>query len=159
MTVQGSVEVAASPDEIWEALADPAQMPRWSPENTGSPVGAGQPLGVGAVFHGTNKRGPARWTTECKVTDSERGSRFAFNVYAIGVKKPWLRYKIARWDFVLEPAGSGAKVTEIWTDGRDRWPDWSARVFDKFATGTTFHQFQQRNIARTLKNLKADFER
>ncbi|MFL6107445.1 MAG: SRPBCC family protein, partial [Marmoricola sp.] len=107
---------------------------------------------------GTNKRGAARWTTECVVTDSEPGRRFAFNVYSIGLKKPWLRYKIARWDFTLEPDGSATRVTETWTDGRESWPDWSARIFDKFATGTTFHQFQQRNIARTLKRLKADFE-
>ena len=92
------------------------------------------------------------------VTDSEPGRRFAFNVYSIGLMKPWLRYKIARWDFTLEPAGTGTRVTETWTDGRDRWPDWAARVFDKFATGSTFHQFQQRNIARTLKRLKADLE-
>jgi len=158
MTVSDSVEVAAAPEAIWAQLADPAQMPRWSPENTGAPYGAGEPLEVGAVFHGTNKRGPARWITECKVTDSEPGRRFAFNVYALGLKKPWLRYKIAHWDYTLEPVGSGTRITETWTDGRDRWPDWSARVFDKFATGTTFHQFQQRNIARTLKHLKADFE-
>lgn len=159
MNVSDSVEVAASPQEIWSQVADPAQMPRWSPENTGAPVGAGQPLGVGDVFHGTNKRGPARWTTQCRVTAAEPGRSFAFDVLAIGVKNPRLRGKIASWSYTFEPVGSGTRVTETWTDLRAGWPDWAAAAFDKVATrGSLFSDFQRRNIARTLANLKADFE-
>jgi uncharacterized protein YndB with AHSA1/START domain len=159
MTVSDSVEVAASPETIWTALADPAQMPRWSPENTGAPVGAGHPLAVGDVFHGTNKRGGARWTTACTVTASTPGREFAFDVLAIGVKTPRLRGGIAHWSYTLEPSGSGARVTETWTDLRKGWPDWAAAAFDKAATrGSRFCDFQERNIAKTLDRLKRDFE-
>lgn len=159
MIVSDSVEVAASPQEIWEQLADPSQMPRWSPENTGAPVGAGKPLTVGDVFHGTNKRGTARWVTQCTVTAAEPGKKFAFDVLAIGVKNPRLRGKIANWSYALEPVGSGSRVTETWTDLRAGWPDWAANAFDKVATrGYRFADFQRRNIAKTLANLKADFE-
>jgi uncharacterized protein YndB with AHSA1/START domain len=159
MTVSDSVEVAASPEQIWTALADPAQMPRWSPENTGAPVGAGRPLSVGEVFHGTNKRGGARWTTECTVTDSVPGREFAFDVLAIGMKNPRLRGGIAHWSYTLEPNGDGARVTETWTDLRKGWPDWAAAAFDKVATrGSRFCDFQTRNIAKTLSRLKTDFE-
>ena len=32
----GSIRVAADPDVVWALLADPTQMARWSPENTGA---------------------------------------------------------------------------------------------------------------------------
>lgn len=159
MTVSDSVDVAVAPDVVWTQLADPSQMPRWSPENTGAPVGAGHPLAVGDTFHGTNKRGPARWTTRCTVTESEPGEKFAFDVLAIGVRKPWLRGRIASWSYAVEPAGDGSRVTETWNDLRTGWPDWAAAVFDKVATrGSLFSDFQRRNIARTLTNLKTDLE-
>ncbi|MCW2783771.1 MAG: hypothetical protein JWP74_288 [Marmoricola sp.] len=160
MTVSDSVDVALAPEAVWAQVADPAQMPRWSPENTGAPVGTpGTPLGAGAVFHGTNKRGAARWTTSCTVTTSEPGRSFGFDVLAIGVKKPRLRGAIANWTYTFEPAGSGTKVTETWTDLRRSWPDWAAAAFDKVATrGSLFSEFQRRNIAKTLGNLKADLE-
>jgi uncharacterized protein YndB with AHSA1/START domain len=159
MIVSDFVNVAASPEQIWAAVADPSQMPRWSPENTGAPVGAGQPLAVGDVFHGTNKRGAARWTTRCAVTAADPAKSFAFDVLAIGIKNPRLPGKIASWSYTFEPVGSGTKVTETWTDRRDGWPDWVAAGFDRVATrGSLFSDFQRRNIAKTLANLKADFE-
>ncbi len=158
MTISDSVEVAADPATLWKQLADPAQMPRWSPENTGAPVGAGRPLGVGDAFHGQNKRGPARWTTLCTVVDSEPGRSFGFDVVAIGIKMPRLRGRIANWTYTLEPSGTGTRVTETWTDLRSSWPDWAAAAFDKVATrGSLFSDFQRRNIAKTLANLQADF--
>ncbi len=158
MTVTDSVEVATDPVTLWTQVADPAQMPRWSPENIGAPLGAGRPLGVGDVFHGQNKRGPARWTTQCTVTVSEPGRAFGFDVVAIGVRVPRLRGKIANWTYTFEPSGEGTLVTETWTDHRAGWPDWVAAGFDKFATrGSRFCDFQVRNIAKTLANLQADF--
>lgn len=159
MTVSDSIDIAVAPETLWAQVADPAQMPRWSPENTGAPVGAGKPLSVGDVFHGTNKRGPARWTTKCTVVDSEPGKSFAFDVLAIGVKIPRVPGRIASWSYTVEPVGTGSRVTETWTDLRDGWPDWAAAAFDKVATrGSLFSDFQRRNIARTLANLKADLE-
>lgn len=159
MTVRDSIEVAIDPVSLWSQLADPSQMPRWSPENTGAPVGAGRTLGVGEVFHGTNKRGPARWTTRCVVTVSEPGQAFGFDVIAIGVKNPRLQGRIANWSYTLAPTEGGTHVTETWTDLRRGWPDWVAAAFDKVATrGSLFSDFQRRNIARTLARMKADFE-
>lgn len=159
MTVSDSVEVATDPGTLWQQVADPAQMPRWSPENIGAPVGAGSPLPVGAVFHGQNKRGPARWTTQCTVTVSDPGRAFGFDVVAIGVRNPRVRSKIANWTYTFTPTETGTRVTETWTDHRTGWPDWAAAAFDKIATrGSLFSDFQRRNIAKTLRNLKADFE-
>jgi polyketide cyclase/dehydrase/lipid transport protein len=160
MTVQDSIVVDADPMTIYQLVADPSQMPRWSPENTAGDVPEpGSPATVGTTFVGSNKRGFARWQTRCRVTVSDPGERFAFDVFQIGLRTPFVQVRIASWAYEFEPVDGGTKVTETWTDGRRRWPDAMANTFDKIATGgRTFADFQCRNIAKTLANLKADLE-
>ena len=160
MTVHDSVVVDADPMTIYRLIADPSQMPRWSPENTGATVPTpGEPATVGTTFVGTNKRGPARWQTHCRVTASDPGKRFTFDVFQFGPRILRLKALIATWDYTFESVEGGTKVTETWTDGRRGWPDVVANRFDKVATGgTSFAEFQRRNIAKTLANLKADLE-
>lgn len=157
-TVSGEIVVAASPEHLYDLVSDPAQMRRWSPENTGATVPASGPVRVGTVFRGTNERGRLRWTTECVVTAADPGERFAFRVRSFVVVSPALRAAIASWEYRFTPVDGGTHVTETWTDDRP-WPDAIAAVFDRIATGgDTFAAFQQRNIGATLKRLKADVE-
>ena len=158
LTVSDSTVVPASAAEIYARVADPSQMPRWSPENIAGEVPApGTPLTVGDTFVGTNRRGPARWSTRCVVTAADPGREFAFKVRGIGLRTPRVRGRIATWTYTFEPVADGTRVTETWTDDR-RWPDAVAAAFDKIATrGHHFHQFQRHNIATTLKRLRADF--
>ena len=160
MTVQDSIVVDADPMTIYRLVADPSQMPRWSPENVGGDVPEpGSPASVGTVFVGSNKRGRARWQTRCRVTASDPGERFTFDVFQFGVGTPFVTVRIATWDYAFEAVDGGTRVTETWTDGRRGWPDAVASFFDKFATGgRTFAEFQRRNIAKTLANMKADLE-
>ena len=107
----------------------------------------------------SNQRGRARWKTRCRVTASDPGERFTFDVIQFGVGTPIVTVRIATWDYAFEAVDGGTKVTETWTDGRSHWPDGVANFFDKFATGgRTFAEFQRRNIAKTLANMKADLE-
>ncbi len=160
MTVQDSVVIAVDPMTIYRQVADPSQMGRWSPENTGATVGSpGEPAAFGTTFVGRNKRGRARWATRCMVTAADPGERFAFDVRQIGPRTPRIKAAIASWSYTFEPVDGGTRVTETWTDNRRRWPDVVAAVFDKTVTGgKLFADFQQRNIATTLASLKADLE-
>lgn len=160
MQVSDSVVIAVDAQAIYDQVADPTQMSRWSPENTGASTQvATGPLPVGAVFNGSNKRGRARWTTECVVTAADAGRRFAFDVRKIGGRTPFLPGRIASWEYTFERVDGGTLVTETWRDGRRGWPDWAAATFDKVVTGgRLFSQFQRRNIAKTLAALKADLE-
>jgi hypothetical protein len=55
MTVQDSIVVDADPMTIYRLVADPSQMPRWSPENVAGDVPEpGSPATVGTVFVGSN---------------------------------------------------------------------------------------------------------
>lgn len=159
MSVSDSVVIAVDPLAIWSRVADPSQMPLWSPENTGARLDGGRPLGEGEVFDGTNKRGRARWSTECVVRHSVPGERFCFDVRRIGLGTPRLAGAIARWDYTFKAVDGGTEVTETWTDGRKGWPDWAAAAFDKVATGgSLFCDFQRRNIKRTLTRMKTVLE-
>lgn len=160
MQVSDSVVIDVDARTIYDQVADPTQMPRWSPENTGATTtSADRTLRVGEVFDGSNKRGRARWNTECVVTAAVPGQLFAFDVRKIGPGRPVLPGRIASWSYAFEPTSEGTRVTETWTDLRTGWPDWTAAIFDKIATGgRLFCDFQRRNIARTLTAMKADLE-
>lgn len=160
MQVQDSIVISAEPQAIYEQVADPSQMGRWSPENRGAEVPTpGQPATVGTSFIGSNRRGRASWVTRCTVTSADPGVRFAFDVVQIGVKRPLMKGAIASWSYDFEAVEGGTRVTETWTDRRTRWPDVAAKVFDQIATGGhLFSDFQRRNIARTLARLKIDLE-
>ncbi|MEU5899692.1 SRPBCC family protein [Streptomyces venezuelae] len=166
-TVSRSILVQASPSEVYAQVSRPARMGRWSPENLGATVpGPDEPATPGLVFVGHNKRGAFRWTTRCTVTASDPGSRFAFRVHAIGLKRPRLSAPIATWEYRFveveasaEATGAVTRVTETWTDDRRSWPDSVANTFDRIATrGQTFAVFQAGNIDRTLRNLKRELE-
>lgn len=160
MQVSDSIVINCGADAIWEQVADPTQMPRWSPENTGASTSEGpRPLRVGEVFDGTNRRGRATWVTECVVIDSDPGSRFAFTVRKIGPRSPTLTGNNATWSYAFEEVGGKTRVTETWNDDRITWPNWVAVAFDRVVTGgTTFAEFQRLNIRRTLTAMKDEFE-
>lgn len=114
---------------------------------------------AGTVFVGHNQRGRTRWVTRCTVTAPDAGRRFAFTVDHIGIKKPRLRGANASWAYTFEPVDGGTRVSETWTDDRTRWPDALANAFDKIVTrGSRFADFQRRNVATTLANLKREIE-
>ncbi|MBE7190230.1 SRPBCC family protein [Jatrophihabitans endophyticus] len=162
MTVSDSVVVAVAPEAVYEAVADPTRTGEWSPENLGARVEGDArpgPLPVGTTFVGRNRRRGMRWSTRCRVIDAVPGRSFAFRVEAIGLRTPRLSVPIATWYYDLEPADGGTKVTETWEDNRKSWSDARAARFDRIATGSTFAEFQTRNIATTLARLKAALER
>ena len=158
-TVSDSVVVDASPAELYDLISDPVRMARWSPENTGATLAEPGPLVVGRSFRGTNKRGSLVWVTEAVVTAADPGERFAFQVTRWGLRNRLVPVANASWEYRFAPANGGTLVTETWTDDRP-WPDAVAAVVDRLVTGgSTFADFQRRNIRTTLDRLRADVER
>ncbi|WP_194818654.1 SRPBCC family protein [Nocardia sp. XZ_19_385] len=159
-TVSDSILVAAKPLDVYEQISDPRLMGRWSPENLGATIREPRESSyAGMEFDGVNKRGLTKWVTRCVVTAADPGERFAFQVQAIGAREPWIRAGIASWEYRFTQEDGGTRVTETWTDDRRRWPNAAVQVFDRIVTGgDTFAQFQAKNIARTLRNLKKQLE-
>ena len=162
MTVSDSIEIEVDPATAYDAVSDVTQMGRWSPENRGAKTsGDGARLSAGDTFVGDNKRGsvPIRWQTKCLVTAADRPERFAFTVTHYGFEPVLIRVPVASWEYRFEPIDRGTRVTETWRDDRRLWPDPVAAIFDRIATGgKPFHEFQRGNIARTLRQLKAELE-
>lgn len=81
-------------------------MGEWSPECRACEwTGESCAPVVGARFRGTNRRGLARWTTELRVVNAERGREFAFVTLRRGHQRTRRSYRFA-------PRGSGTTVTE-----------------------------------------------
>jgi hypothetical protein len=158
--VSDSIVVAVDPQTAYDAVSDVTQMGRWSPENRGARLVQPAPkLQVGSSFVGDNQRGLWRWKTTSTVTGADPGRRFAFRVHAYHAGPLTIRTPIAEWEYRFEPVDGGTRVTEIWRDGRTRWPDALVRVFDPIATRRrSFAEIQRGNIRRTLHNLAAALE-
>ena len=103
MRIEVTEQVTATPEAVWDLVADISRMGEWSPETTKAvwidgAVGAT----VGARFKGTNRRGVARWSTRCQVIDAIPGEVFTFRVG----KGP------TTWSYRMAAVGDGCRVTE-----------------------------------------------
>ena len=109
--ISSSVEMRATPEQVWEVVADLGRMPEFSPELRKAFV-IGKP-GVGANIVGINRRKAVVWPTTSKVVRWEPGHAVAWKTRESG----------ATWVYELEATATGTSVT-----GR--------RVLPKFTIGT-----------------------
>lgn len=102
-----SIDIAASPDQVYELVSDITRMGGWSPEcyQCAWSKGAIGPA-KGARFKAKNKgrRGPS-WGNSPVVTAAEPGKQFAFNRSGPGIGS-------YTWRYVMEPTPTGTRVTE-----------------------------------------------
>jgi hypothetical protein len=112
-----SVDIAASPETVYGLVSDITRMGEWSPEcvRCSWTKGATGPA-VGARFKAANKgrRGPA-WANTPTVTVAEAGREFAFNRSGPGIGS-------YTWRYVLEPVGTGTRLTESFDAERPLGP-------------------------------------
>lgn len=76
-TASVSIEVAATPLEVYDLVADITNMGRWSPECRACEW-LDEPGQEGSRFRGRNRNGFARWTTTAVVLTAKPGDEFAF---------------------------------------------------------------------------------
>jgi uncharacterized protein YndB with AHSA1/START domain len=103
-----SAVIKASPEKVWDLIADVTRMGDWSPvcrrcEWLGSPAGP-EP---GARFVGHNRQSGARWSRQCVVTVAEPGREFGFSTLLKEAES-------TRWLYRLEPSGAATKVSEAY---------------------------------------------
>ena len=110
--ISTTVEIKASPDQVWRVVSNLGRMPEFSPELRKAFV-VGRP-GVGANIIGINRRKAVVWPTTSKVVRWEPGRAVAWKTRESG----------ATWVYELEPTPAGTTVT-----GR--------RVLTKYTIGTS----------------------
>ena len=112
--VSVSREIGAPAEALWAMVADVTRMPEWSPETVAVQwIGGATGPEPGVSFRGTNRNGAKRWKSVATVVDAEPGKVFRFRVKAVGLR-------VAEWCYSFEPTASGCRVTESWTDNRNR---------------------------------------
>jgi uncharacterized protein YndB with AHSA1/START domain len=115
MTVGGeaTVRIEASPEAVYDLVADITRMPEWSPETYRAEWRPGWTSAVtGARFRGWNKMGPIRWFTEPVIDVADRGRELAFTTGLVG------RGRLTTWRYRFAPTsdGTATDVTESWEE-------------------------------------------
>ena len=109
-----SILIDAPAEEVYRLLADPLRMAEWSPECVRCRwIGGATCAEVGARFRGSSRNGRRRWTTTSTITEVRLGERFAWEV-------SYFRQPVARWEYRVEPSGSGVRLVEAVEDRRGR---------------------------------------
>jgi uncharacterized protein YndB with AHSA1/START domain len=137
------MRIAAPPERVYELVADITQMDRWSPVSTGGRWLDGATEAVeGARFKGSNKEGPARWTTTCRILDARKGESLSWQVQLTGV----------RWGYRFEPDGSGGTEVTEWRDLSQRRA-LPFRVIEKLLRGKPAEN-TRKGMRETLERVK-----
>ena len=127
--VSASRDIAASAEDLFELVADPAQQPRWDGNDNLSEAPAGQRVrAVGDVFVMMTTRGVVR---ENQVVEFVEGRRIAWLPAEPGQSPPG---HLWRWEFEpIDPANTRVTHTYDWTDLTDqqRIPRAQATTADK----------------------------
>ena len=127
--VSASREIAASPERIFELIADPAHQPRWDGNDNLREARPGQRVrGAGDVFTMTLTTGSVR---ENHVVEFEEARRIAWHPSEVGRRQPG---HLWRWE--LDPLGDSRTLvthTYDWTllSDRNRLPTAKATTQDR----------------------------
>lgn len=144
-----STVVDASPEDLYDLVADLPRMGEWSPEcaavewthGTDGPA-------EGATFVGHNVSGPfglMRWSRHGRVLTAERGREFCFITEEGGRES-------TQWRYRFQAVEDGTRVTESY---EVKWiPTW-ARILD---VPTNRHRALQGAMEHTLGRLKGAAE-
>jgi hypothetical protein len=143
MSYSDCVDIETTPDKAFSVITNLPSMGRLSPENDGGQwLGATGPR-VGAKFKGDNSRAGDKWSTIATVKVYDPPNSFVFDV-------SWHRLPIARWEYSIEVAPGGCRVTETW---RDRRNVLIRRQGD--SDGFVRSEYTKDSIRQTLEKLKA----
>jgi uncharacterized protein YndB with AHSA1/START domain len=98
--LEESIEIAATPAQVWALVSDLPRMASWSPQVVRTFVRGKVRLGATTV--NLNRRGPLFWPTRSKVVRFEPHRELAFRVAE----------NHTVWSFTLEPTAGGTLVTQ-----------------------------------------------
>ena len=146
LPITASVEVAASPESVWEVVSDVRRMSEWSPECRKIVVIGSPKQGVGTTFLGLNRRGWAVWPTTSKVVRFDPGTAVAWKTRESG----------ATWSYEIAPTASGTSLT-----GRRELPAFTAatKLMAPVIGGAVGHDEElAAGIRTTLERIKTAIE-
>ncbi len=143
-----SIEIAATPEVVFDLVTDVTRMGEWSPETVEARWLDGHTdAAVGHRFQGKNKLGFLTWATKPEVTELERGRTFAFEVPGKGGPE---------WRYEFRPTPTGVEVTEsVVQETRSPAP---LRLLQRLGGAADRGQNLRAGMTTTLERLKAAAE-
>lgn len=144
-----SRDIQATPEAVYDAIADVTRMGEWSIECVGCEwTGDSTEPVIGATFDGHNRNGEHTWTSNCTITQAERPRAFTFECAMFD-------FHFSTWGYTIEAIDGGSRVTE-WSD--DLRPE-SALEFSKQMSGIEDRYARNdETISATLERLAAALE-
>jgi uncharacterized protein YndB with AHSA1/START domain len=147
--LEETIEVDATPAQVWALVSDVRRMARWSPQVMRTFVRGGGAVRLGTRTVNVNRRGLLVWPTQAKVVRFEPHREFALRI----------RENLTVWSFTLEPTeAGGTRITQ-----RRETPQGissiSLRLTDAVLGGQqTFTAELREGMRQTLARIKADVE-
>ena len=103
-----TVEVDATPEEVWPLLVDVTRAGEWSHETRGGYwLGGATTAAPGARFRGRNQNGRTRWSRVCEVSEVEPQRLVSWRTVPTGIYTD-----STRWTYELEPSERGCRITQ-----------------------------------------------
>ena len=106
----GSVHLttSASPEQIWDLLADVTRAGEWSHETRGGMwLDGATTARPGARFKGLNGKGRQRWSRVCEIETAQRPHTLAWHTV------PSRLYPDStRWTYEITPVDGGTRITQ-----------------------------------------------
>ncbi|HCS56323.1 MAG TPA: SRPBCC family protein [Gordonia polyisoprenivorans] len=145
--IEESIDIDATPEQVWEVISDLKRMGEWSPQCVKMIVRG--PVGLGTKTINVNRRGPLVWPTTSKIVrfspNQELGFRVAENRTV--------------WSYTITPTASGVTVTERREVPGGTTSTVSSVLVDKLMGGTeNFEAELKLGMAETLGKIKRAVE-
>jgi uncharacterized protein YndB with AHSA1/START domain len=104
-----TVEVAATPEQVWALLTDITRAGEWSHETQGGEWLDGATAAVpGARFRGRNQQGRTKWSRVCEVVVADAPRTISWRTVPTRV----VYRDSTRWTYELTPTDTGCTVTQ-----------------------------------------------
>ena len=105
---QESIDIAATPEVVYDLITDVSRMGEWSPECYRCEwLDGATEAAAGVRFRGYNRRGALRWQRTAIVDVADRGRKFAFTTINDRADR-----QETRWEYTMEPSPTGTLLTE-----------------------------------------------
>ena len=146
-TLEATIDMAATPEQVWSLVTDLPRMASWSPQVVRT-IQRG-PGGVGTKALNINRSGWKVWPTRSKVIRYDEPREFAFRI----------KDNFTVWSYSLEPLADGGTRVIQRREAPDGLSPISARLQGAVLGGIDrFDVEVLAGMRQTLARMKADLE-
>lgn len=151
---QVSIDIDATPQAVYDLVADLPAMGRWSPECYRCDwEGGATEAAPGVRFTGRNRIGMRRWSTRGTVVVADTGRELTFDVSYCGLP-------VSRWSYRISPrSGGGVTLTESTEDRRGAVMRFLGAALLVGTPGVDRTRRNEDTMAITLQRLKVEAEK